>query len=247
MVICRHLRYDAQACKTQHSGGAMTIMKWMKKKLKRYFIAGLLAVIPIGLTLLVVVWTINLMDRLLLRFIPRRYWPEMLFGFDLPGVGVLATLLLIPLAGALVTSYFGRTLLHFSERLMGQIPLVKGIYGLFRQVADTVLSAERTGFRRVVLIEYPRRGIWSVGFVTGVSQGEVQLLTEQRMLNVFMPTTPNPTSGYYILVPESEARTLSMTVDEAFKLIISGGMVAPPTPPAALAQLSAGNLEPDNE
>lgn len=212
----------------------MALQRWITTKLKRYFLAGLVAVIPISLTILVVRWTITLMDQLLLKFVPQRFWPEALFGFALPGIGLLATLLLILLAGVLVTNYFGRALLHMSERIMGRIPLVKGIYGLFKQVADTVLSAERQGFRKVVLIEYPRRGLWSVGFVTGVSQGEVQQITEQRMLNVFMPTTPNPTSGYYILVPESEARVLRMTVDEAFKLIISGGMVSPPESPGPL-------------
>lgn len=206
-------------------------MAWrllIKTKLQRCFLAGLVAVVPISLTVLVVRWTITLMDQLLLRFIPERYWPEELIGFALPGIGLLATFLLILLVGMLVTNYFGRSLLHLSERMVGRIPLVKGVFGLFKQVADTLLSADRQGFRKVVLIEYPRRGLWSVGFVTGVSQGEVQRITEQRMINVFMPTTPNPTSGYYILVPEQDARELKMTVDEAFKLIISGGMVSPP-------------------
>ncbi len=206
----------------------MALRLLIKTRLQRYFLAGLVAVVPISLTILVVRWTIALMDQLLLRFIPERYWPEALFGFAVPGIGLLATLLMILLVGVLVTNYFGRSLLHLSERIMGRIPLVKGIFSLFKQVADTVLSADREGFRKVVLIEYPRRGVWSVGFVTGVSQGEVQRITEKRMINVFMPTTPNPTSGYYILVPEEDTQELNMTVDEAFKLIISGGMVSPP-------------------
>lgn len=209
----------------------MALRLLIKTKLQRYFLAGLVAVVPIGLTALVVRWTVGFMDQLLLRLIPERYWPETLFGFALPGVGVLATLLLILLAGMVVTNYFGHSLLRLSDWIMRRIPLVSGIYNLFKQVADTVLAADRQGFRKVVLVEYPRRGIWSVGFVTGVSQGEVQRLTEQRMINVFMPTTPNPTSGYYILVPDADARELNMTVDEAFKLIISGGMVAPPERP----------------
>ena len=206
----------------------MALRLLIKTKLQRYFLAGLVAVVPISLTVLVVRWTITLMDQLLLRFIPERFWPEVLFGFALPGIGLLATFLLILLVGVLVTNYFGRSLLHLSERIMGRIPLVKGIFSLFKQVADTVLSADRQGFRKVVLIEYPRRGLWSVGFVTGTSQGEVQRVIDQRTINVFMPTTPNPTSGYYILVPEEDALELNMTVDEAFKLIISGGMVSPP-------------------
>ncbi len=200
----------------------------IRKKLKRSFLAGLLVVVPLGMTIVVVRWIIGLMDGLLMRFLPERFWPEAVFGFPVPGVGLIATLLLILLVGILATNYFGRSVLGFSERVMGQIPLVKGIYGLFKQVADTVLNSEREGFRKVVLIEYPRKGIWSVGFVTGVSQGEVQTLTARRMINVFVPTTPNPTSGYYILVPEEDATVLSMTTEEAFKLIISGGMVTPP-------------------
>jgi uncharacterized membrane protein len=200
----------------------------IRKKLKRSFLAGLLVLVPLGMTIVVVRWIIGLMDGLLMRFLPERFWPEAVFGFPVPGLGVVATLLLILLVGMLATNYFGRSVLGFSERVMGQIPLVKGIYGLFKQVADTVLNSERQGFRKVVLIEYPRRGIWSVGFVTGVSQGEVQSLTDRRMINVFVPTTPNPTSGYYILVPEEDARVLNMTTEEAFKLIISGGMVSPP-------------------
>jgi uncharacterized membrane protein len=200
----------------------------IRKKLKRSFLAGLLVVVPLGMTIVVVRWIIGLMDGLLMRFLPERFWPEAVFGFAVPGVGVVTTLLLILLVGMLATNYFGRSVLGFSERIMGQIPLVKGIYGLFKQVADTVLSTERQGFRKVVLIEYPRKGIWSVGFVTGVTQGEVQSITDRRVINVFVPTTPNPTSGYYILVPEEDATVLTMTTEEAFKLIISGGMVTPP-------------------
>jgi uncharacterized membrane protein len=200
----------------------------IRKKLKRSFLAGLLVVVPLGMTIVVVRWIIGLMDGLLMRFLPERFWPEAVFGFPVPGLGVVATLLLILLVGILATNYFGRAVLNFSERVMGRIPLVKGIYGLFKQVADTVLNSDRQGFRKVVLIEYPRKGIWSVGFVTGVSQGEVQSITDRRMINVFVPTTPNPTSGYYILVPEEDATVLNMTTEEAFKLIISGGMVTPP-------------------
>lgn len=214
----------------------------IRKKLKRSFLAGLLVLVPLGMTIVVVRWIIGLMDGLLMRFLPERFWPEAVFGFPVPGLGVVATLLLILLVGILATNYFGRSVLGFSERVMGQIPLVKGIYGLFKQVADTVLNSERQGFRKVVLIEYPRKGIWSVGFVTGVSQGEVQTLTDRRMINVFVPTTPNPTSGYYILVPEEDARVMNMTTEEAFKLIISGGMV---TPPERVRRPRRGEIEED--
>jgi uncharacterized membrane protein len=207
---------------------ASVLKRFLRKKLRRYFFAGLLVAVPVGLTIVVVRWLISLMDGLLVRMLPLRWQPEQLFGFPVPGLGVVLTFLLILLAGLLATNYFGHKLVQASEKLVYRIPLVKGIYTLFKQVADTVLSSERQGFRRVVLIEYPRRGIWSIGFVTGVSEGELQRITERRVINVFVPTTPNPTSGYYILVPEEDAKVLTMSVEEAFKLIVSGGMVSPP-------------------
>jgi uncharacterized membrane protein len=224
-------------------GKTLVLRQLIRKKIKRSFLAGLLVVVPLGMTLLVVRWIIALMDGLLKRFLPERFWPEVLVGFPIPGLGLVATILLILLAGLLATNYFGRSILNFSEGIMGRIPLVKGIYGLFKQVADTVLNSERQGFRKVVLIEYPRKGIWSVGFVTGISQGEVQTMTDRRMINVFVPTTPNPTSGYYILVPEEDAREMDMTVEEAFKLIISGGMVAPPERSRQVRQPPLENLQ----
>ncbi len=154
--------------------------------------------------------------------------PETWFGIPLPGIGLLATLVLILLVGLLTANIFGRSLVNFYERLVDRVPLVKGIYTLFKQVSDTVFSRDRNAFRKVVLIEYPRKGIWAVAFVTGVSEGEVQEVTEKRLVNIFVPTTPNPTSGFYILVPQDEMIELKMTVEEAFKLVISGGMVTPP-------------------
>lgn len=203
-----------------------------RHKLKRYFFTGLLIVVPIAMTVLVVRWLVRLMNQLLITVLPEALRPDQLYGIPSPGVGLIATLLLILLIGVLAANIFGRSLVNFSERLLDRIPVVKGIYNLFKQVADTVLSRERGAFRKVVLIEYPRRDIWAVAFVTGVSEGEVQEVTEKRLINVFVPTTPNPTSGFYILVPDDEIIELTMTVEEAFKLIISGGMVTPPKPGA---------------
>ncbi|ABA89067.1 membrane protein of unknown function DUF502 [Syntrophotalea carbinolica DSM 2380] len=204
------------------------LKRFLRKKLRRYFFAGLLVLVPVGLTIVVVRWIVSLMDGLLVRMLPLRWQPEQLFGFAVPGLGVVLTFLLIIFTGVLATNYFGHKLVRASEKLVYRIPLVKGIYTLFKQVADTVLSSDRQGFRKVVLIEYPRKGLWSIGFVTGVSEGELQRITARRVINVFIPTTPNPTSGYYILVPEEDTCVLGMTVEEAFKLIVSGGMVSPP-------------------
>ena len=210
-------------------GSLSAYRKLFRLKLKSYFVAGLLVVVPVVMTLLVVRWLVGLVDSLLLAFLPEVFQPEQVFGYALPGIGLLATLLLILLVGVLAANIFGRSLVIYSEKVVDRIPVVKGIYMLFKQVSDTVFNRDRGAFRKVVLIEYPRREIWSVAFVTGISKGEVQSVTSRELVNVFVPTTPNPTSGFYILVPENDMIELKMTVEEAFKLIISGGMVTPPT------------------
>lgn len=198
------------------------------RKLKKYFFTGLVVLGPLGLTLLVVQWVVGMMDRLILGLLPDALQPNNLFGSYIPGFGVIGTLLLVLLVGMLTANFLGRALIGWSEHLMGKIPLIKGIYGLFKQVTETIFSKDKGGFRKVVLIEYPRRGIWSVGFLTGNAEGELRRITPHRLVNVFVPTTPVPTSGFYVLVPEEDILELQMTVDEAFKLIVSGGMVAPP-------------------
>ncbi|MBE0574781.1 MAG: DUF502 domain-containing protein [Desulfuromonadales bacterium] len=204
-------------------------------KLKSYFLTGLLVLVPITLTILVVRWLVRLMDNLLKSVLPMALRPEQVFGISVPGIGIVATLLLILMVGVLTANIFGRSLVNFTEKLVDRIPFVKGIYMLFKQVSDTILNRDRGAFSKVVLIEYPRRGIWAVAFVTGVTQGEVQLITEKKLTNIFVPTTPNPTSGFYILVADDDMIELTMTVEEAFKLIISGGMVTPPVRSSAIA------------
>jgi uncharacterized membrane protein len=218
-------------------GRVSAFNRLFRHKLKNYFLTGLLVVVPIAMTVLVIRWLVGFMDRLLMTVLPEALRPEQLYGIPVPGIGFVATLLLILLVGVLAANIFGRSLVSFSERLLDKIPFVKGVYSLFKQVSDTVFKRDRGAFRKVVLIEYPRKGIWVVAFVTGVSEGEVQQVTEQKLVNIFVPTTPNPTSGFYILVPEDEMIELSMSVEEAFKLIISGGMVTPP------GEHSKGGLE----
>lgn len=203
------------------------LQRFLRLKLKTYFFAGLLVVGPIALTFMVVQWIVTGLDSFLADLLPAALHPDRLLGFHVPGLGLIGGVIIILLAGILAANYLGNKLFVYSERLLYRIPLVKIIYTLFRQVADSTLGKQRKGFRQVVLIEYPRRDIWSVGFVTGIPEGEVQQLTSKRVINVFVPTTPNPTSGFYLLVPEEDIIPLAMTVDEAFKLVISGGMVTP--------------------
>jgi uncharacterized membrane protein len=219
------------------------LKRFLKQKLKTYFATGLLVVGPIGLTVVVVRSVINWMDTLLYQVLPPALHPDRLLGYKIPGLGIVASFLLILLVGVLTANVIGRFLVALFERFMHRIPLIKSIYTLFKQMAQTTFGRDRKGFRQVVLIEYPRRSIWTIGFVTGGTVGEIQRISDQKMVNVFIPTTPNPTSGFYLLVPEQDMVPLGMTVDEAFKLIISGGMVTPPDRGAAVARPQAAAIE----
>jgi uncharacterized membrane protein len=199
----------------------------MKPKLKNVFLAGLAVTVPVGLTIYILIFLIDLMDGLL-RVIPAPYHPDHFLGIRIPGLGVIATLVLIFVAGLLTTSYAGARIFRFAEALVDRIPLIRGIYQAIKQIVQTMVSKEGQSFKKVVLVEFPREGLYTVAFVTGTTTGELRDKTGGRCINIFVPTTPNPTSGYYMMVPEDRATTLEMSVEEAFKLIISGGMITPP-------------------
>ena len=202
------------------------MIKRIKKSIKGVFLTGVIAVIPAGVTIYILYLIIKLMNNLV-RFVPARYHPDQLLPFHIPGLGVIITLILIFTIGLVTRSYLGKKLAILGDRMVRQIPLVRGIYNALKQFVDAVFSDKGQSFKRAVLIEYPRKGLYSIAFVTGVARGEVQAKTLQRCVNVFVPTTPNPTSGFYIMVPEGDMIALDMTVEEAFTLIISGGIVSP--------------------
>ncbi len=212
----------------------------MRKKLKPIFLTGLAVIIPIGLTIYILIFLIGLMDGLL-HVIPSRLHPDQLFGFHIPGLGILFTLVLIFVAGLATRSLLGRRLLTWGESLVYKIPLIRGIYQALKQIVSAMMNTSGESFKRVVLVEFPRRGMYTVAFVTGIAAGEVQEKTEERCINVFIPTTPNPTSGFYMMVPEREALRLDMTVEEAFKLVMSGGIVTPPQAPSFRSGESSEN------
>ena len=203
-------------------------MTKLSTRLNKHFLTGLIILGPLALTLLVVQWIIGMMDGLILGLLPEALHPKGLFGVHIPGFGVLGTLLLVLLVGMLTSNIFGRTLVSYPEWVFSHTPGIKGVYNLFKQMTDTLFSKDKSGFRKVVLIEYPRHGIWTVAFLTGATGGELQRLAAQPMVNVFVPTTPNPTSGFFLLLPEADVVELKMTVDEALKMIVSVGMVVPP-------------------
>ncbi len=194
--------------------------------LKRLFLTGLLVVVPLYFTYYIISVLVNSMDRLL-SFLPTRFHPDTYLPFHVPGLGVIFTIVLIFLAGIFATNFFGKRLVELWEGALTRIPFIRTVYSASKQLMEAFFVTNREGFRRVVLVEYPRKGVYVLGFVTGVTGGEVQRATPERLLNIFLPTTPNPTSGFYILVPEKDTIPLKMSVEDAFKLIISGGMVAP--------------------
>ena len=205
------------------------MLNWVKVprlKVKRYLAAGLLVWFPLGVTFLTLRFLVNLMDRTLL-LVPTPLRPENLVGFRIPGLGVILTFVLLFATGALALNFFGKQLIEGWERLLSRIPLVSWVYGGVKQVAETLLSPKAEAFRKVLLLEYPRKGIWSLGFQTSATLDEVQARTEKEVICVFVPTTPNPTSGFIMLVPKEDVVELDMTVDEALRMVISLGVVVP--------------------
>jgi len=197
----------------------------MRERIRRYFFAGLLVFLPLVITLWFLGWIIGLMDSLL-NVLPSSVHPSSYLPFAIPGLGALFTLGLILLLGFFATSMVTQRLLAAWDRLLSRIPIFRGIYTSVQKLVESIFRQDQGG-RQVVLIEYPRKGIYTVGFATGPAMGELKRKSQDRLLNVFVPTTPNPTAGFYLLVPEREVVALEMTPEEAFKLIVSGGMITP--------------------
>jgi uncharacterized membrane protein len=197
-------------------------------RLRAYFLAGILITAPISITIYIAWGFISWVDRQVIPLLPDRYNPENYLPFSVPGIGLLIVLAGLTLIGALTAGILGRLFVNTSERLLNRMPVVRSLYAATKQIFQTVLAQKSTAFRDVVLVEYPRRGIWAIGFITGTTEGEVQELTETEVVNVFLPTTPNPTSGFLLIVPRSELVPLNMSVEEGIKMVVSGGIVTPP-------------------
>lgn len=194
--------------------------------IRRYLFAGLLVWIPVWTTFFVLNFLIDIFDGIL-NLLPAQYQPQQLFGFSIPGLGLIISLAVVLLTGLFVTNFLGRLIVNFSESLLDRIPLVRTIYRAVKQVVETIFSSSNDSFRRVLLVEYPRKGSWSIAFQTSTASEKISQPTNQRLLAVFVPTTPNPTSGFLIMVPEEDAIELDLSVDEALKMVISLGVMQP--------------------
>lgn len=197
------------------------------ERLRDYFVAGLLTTTPVMATVWLLWELIGFVDAKVTPYIPLKWNPETYLPFGLPGFGLLALSVLLTLIGFLTTGYFGRVIRYGSEVIMSRLPVVRSLHGPINQIFETVFSQKSSAFREVVLVEYPKRGCWAVGFITGKTKGEVQHCTSDAVLNVFVPATPNPTSGFLLFVPVQDVYHLDVTVEEGIKLVISGGIITP--------------------
>lgn len=196
------------------------------KKLQKYLIAGLLVWLPVVVTVLLFRFLITLMDQTLI-LLPSQIRPEAVIGFKLPGLGLILTLLVLIVTGIFAANFVGKSMVNFGEKIFKKIPIVRSVYSAAKNFADIVFSDTGQSFKKVLLIQYPRKGVYSLAFQTSTNLGEVQKKTGSDVVCTFVPTTPNPTSGFIIIIPKEDVIEMDMEVDEAFKMIVSLGVVVP--------------------
>ncbi len=212
-------------------------------RVKKYFITGLLVVVPLYMSVYVLALIVKFMDGIFI-ILPQAIQPESLLHFRIPGLGIIFTAVVILIAGVLTQNLLGRKLIGWGEALLARVPVFRLIYNATKQLMETFLSKEHKGFRKVVLVEFPRKGLYSLGFMTGAPGGEIKAKSQTGAISVFIPTTPNPTTGFYIIVPESEVVALEMKVEDAFKIIMTGGLIIPSDASRpAVGRQNAGGVE----
>ena len=201
----------------------------MMGSVRRWLLAGLLVLVPLAITLGVLNWIVGTLDQTL-QILPSAWQPDRLLGFHIPGFGVLLTLVIVLLMGAIASNFLGRKLGHWGNLLLYRIPIVRSIYSSVKQVSDTLFSENGNAFRQALLVQWPREGVWTIGFLTGIPGGDVVNHLPGDYLSVYVPTTPNPTGGYFVMLRKTECIELKMSVDEALTYVISMGVVVPARP-----------------
>ncbi|QIE54296.1 DUF502 domain-containing protein [Pikeienuella piscinae] len=217
------------------------------QRLRGNFLAGIVLVGPVALTIYLAWTAITVIDAAIVPWVPAAYNPGTYLGADVPGFGVIVFLLFTAIIGWLTKNFFGRQLVRLGEGWVSRMPVIRSIYNALKQIAETILSQSQTSFRKACLIEYPRRGLWAVAFVSTDTRGEIPTRTGvPEMISVFLPTTPNPTSGFLLFVPRADVVLLDMSVEDAAKLVISAGLVTPPTKAEIAAGVAVRRPEPVN-
>lgn len=203
----------------------------MMAAVRRWLLAGLLVLVPLAITVWVLDWIVSTLDQTL-QILPRNWHPDYLIGVHVPGFGVLLALAIVLLIGAVASNFFGRKLVGWWDALLGRIPIVRSIYSSVKQVSDTLFSENGNAFRKALLVQWPREGVWTIAFQTGTPGGDVVNHLGPDYLSVYVPTTPNPTGGYFVMLKASDCIELNMSVDEALTYVISMGVVSPASKPS---------------
>jgi uncharacterized membrane protein len=198
----------------------------MMAALRRWLLAGLLVLLPLMITVWVLNWIVGTLDQTL-QILPAQWQPDFLLGVHIPGFGVLLALVIVMVIGAITSNFLGRRLMFWWDSLLGRIPIVRSIYSSVKKVSDTLFSEKGNAFRKALLVQWPRPGVWTIAFLTGTPGGDVARHLTDDYVSVYVPTTPNPTGGYFVMLKRSDCIELDMTVDEALTYVISMGVVAP--------------------
>ena len=196
-------------------------------RIRRYFFTGVAVTAPLGITIYLSLIFIQFIDRNVKKLVPANYNPDTYLPFDLPGTGLILAVFFLILIGFFTAGFFGRFFVRLGENIINKLPVFRSIYGALKQIFQTILGSSSNAFREVVLIEYPRNGMWAIAFITAETSGEVKQKLKRKSVNVFLPTTPNPTSGFLLFVPTKDITRLSMNIEEGMKLVISGGIITP--------------------
>lgn len=212
---------DLDEAMSSHKSGILA-------RLRRYFLTGIVVTAPSVITLYVAWWFLKFIDTNVAGLIPAAYNPNSYLPVNVPGVGLIIAVAFFIGVGWFARNVLGRMIIRWSEWLVARMPVINTIYNAVKQVFETTMGAQSRAFRDVVLFEYPRAGSWTIGFVTGVTKGEIQTVTGEEVVNVYIPTTPNPTSGFLLFLPKKDLVYLEMTAEDAIKLIVSGGIITPP-------------------
>lgn len=200
----------------------------LTSRLRGYLLAGILVTAPISITIYLTYVFLTFVDTRVAKVLPHQWYNALYGETTFPGIGLIISLVFFVLVGWFATNFMGRILIRVSEYIVARMPIIRTLYSSIKQIFETIMATQSQAFREVVMLQYPRKGVWSIGFVTGASEGEVQAAIKAETINVFVPTTPNPTSGYLLFVPRKELIFLNMTVEEGIKLVVSAGIITPP-------------------
>lgn len=213
---------------SEHVTPEPTVSAPSRSRLRGYFLTGILVTAPISITIYLTYLFLTFVDSKVALLLPRHWYDTVYAGTTIPGLGLFIAAAFFIVVGWFATNFLGRIIVRASEYVVDRVPVIRTIYGAIKQIFETIMASQSDAFREVVMLEYPRKGIWSLGFVTGTTKGEVQELTDDEVINVFVPTTPNPTSGFLLFVPKRDLTFLKMSVEDGVKMVVSGGIITPP-------------------